>query len=353
MIAFAAGLGPEGRSHCFNLNRLLASLQSKFGFKFPSSGSVDLDEGAKAEVLFWKEIEKHEPFSFYLENRKSLNFKVYTDSSSNSYGIKMDKHQVRGSIPLDILNEPILVKECFGFYVYIRDFAPPDSNILMLTDSKALFYNYKKKASRNQKVNDYLMKSFKILREKKSAVQLEWICTAVMKAEGADGLSRNFMEEFRDDKSLSPRGVDRLLVRSGLRKEVTVDLFASKADNVLSTSYCHICWDRDDPLALGLDAFAYLEDLFGKKIEFHIYAYPPLGLVDNFIQACAGLSLGRGGKLVILVPEEKAVAAKLALNRLGRVVLVPFCRRNNREVLKTRSALALTLVLVSILKRKI
>ena len=353
VIAFVANVEVEGRTNCFFLNRLLADLQRLHGKAFPSMGVVPLGPDELAEVDYWKNIDKRDALSFALDNRKIQNFKVFSDASQRSFGILMGSKQVAGKIPEKYLAEPIIVKEAYGLFYYVKEFAPGFTDILMCVDNKALFYNFQNSASRNFLVNDLIREIFRILKAKKSTLKLFWVSTETMLTDGADTLSRNFAEKFSDEKSISEFGKKKLLKLSGLEPSLTIDLFASATDNPLNTKYAHINWDIDDKNALGKDAFQFLEENFGKTINFHLYAYPPFPLIDAAAAACGGINLGPKGKLVFLVPAARALDVKLRLGRLGSISLVSFCRQSNRGVLKSRAALALTLVIVHNRKRKI
>ena len=352
LIAFAANVEVEGRTNCFFLNRLLADLQRKFGKNFPETGTVSLDKEVREEIGYWEEISSRAPLDFSVENRRVQNFKVWSDASDMSFGILMGSRQVAGKIPEKYLAEPIIVKEAFGLFYYVKEFAPCMTEITMMVDNKGLYYNFQNSSSRNFHVNDLIKQILLILKRKKSNLKLFWVPTETMLSDGADTLSRKFAEKFADEKSLSEHGKKKLLNLSGLSPSLTIDLFASATDNPLKTRYAHVNWDIDDNLALGKDAFQYLEENFGKKIDFHLYAYPPFPLIDDAARACGGISLGEKGKLVFLVPAFKALEVKLKLRKLGTVTLVSFCKANNKGVLKSRAALGLTLVLVHNRKRK-
>ena len=340
-------MGLENRTFTFYINQTLATLHEKFGDSFPDSGKVDIYPELLKELEHWENAKNHDKFSFDDFDRVILPFKVFTDSSSKFFGVKMGGKQVRGDIPAELALESILVKECYAILFYVRNFAPPRTSIHLLTDNKGLYYNYLKRYSRNGVVNKFLREIFEILRERKSVLELSWISTEVMATDGADALSRNFVEKFSDEKSLSPNGKNKVLRLSGLDVSKGIDVFASGVDNPFEMRYCHVNWDVECKLALKMDGFQYLKENFGKKLNLHLFCYPPLALMDEVIIACKRLELAVGGKLILLVVDEKAVQAKLALGRVGSVVLVPFCKSGNRLVLKSKAGLGLTLVLVS------
>ena len=346
-LAFAAQVGLENRTYTFYINQTLATLHEKYGHSFPDTGTVDIYPELLKELRHWENAKNHEKFSFDDFDRVILPFKVYTDSSSKFFGVKMGNKQVRGDIPPELALESILVKECYAILFYIRNFAPAQTSIHLLTDNKGLYFNYLKRYSRNRLVNEYLREIFEILRERKSVLVLSWISTEVMAAEGADALSRNFVEKFSDEKSLSPSGKNKVLRLSGLDVTKGIDVFASGVDNPFEMRYCHVNWDVECKLAMRMDGFQFFKENLGKKLNLHLFCYPPLALMDEVILACRRLELAAGGKLILLVVEEKAVQAKLALGKVGSVVLVPFCKGGNRLVLKSKAGLGLTLVLVS------
>ena len=111
------------------------------------------------------------------------------------------------------------------------------------------------------------------LAKKKSTMELSWIPTETMASEGADPLTRNWVTQFEDLFSLSKWGARHLKKLVKLDGKDLVDLFASVVDNPYRTRYCHIAWDTDDRLALGCDAFAYLEALRSRGVEQTLYAY--------------------------------------------------------------------------------
>ena len=346
-LAFAAQVGLENRTYTFYINQTLASLHEKYGHAFSETGVVDVYPELLEELEHWRNVSNHDKFTYDDFDRVVLPFKVYTDSSSKFFGVKMANKQVRGDLPGELALESILVKECYAILFYVRNFAPARTSIHLLTDNKGLYFNYLKRYSRNGLVNQYLREIFKILRERKSVLELSWISTSVMASDGADALSRNFVEKFADEKSLSPLGKNKLLRLSGLDVSKGVDVFASGVDNPFEMRYCHVNWDLECKLAMKKDGFQFLNENFGKKLNLHLFCYPPLDLMDEVILACKRLELAVGGKLILLVVNEKAVQAKLALGRVGTVVLVPFCKSGNRLVLKSKAGLGLTLVLVS------
>ena len=275
-----SGLDLAGRTHVFGINRILADLQGMHGHKFPKQGTVELSETAREELLYWKNIKSHPPRNFREVKRSLVPLKYYTDASTSHFGVKLGNRLVRGEFPLIYQASNIQTKEAYALYFYIKEFAPVLSEITVMVDNLALVCNFKKRMSRNSEVNLLLRDIFQILRSKKTVVNLVWISTTRMLEEGADGVTRaKFIDYFSDDKSLSPEGKIRLLELSGLDLKRTTDAFASSIDNVLKVPYAHINWDTSDELALGLDAFEFFEGQEGKRIGFHIYAYPLEGFL--------------------------------------------------------------------------
>ena len=346
-LAFASSVGLVGRTYCYHINRKLAALQDTYGHHFPEEGVLPLEPEVLDELSYWQKIDENPKFDFDNSKQVNLPFKVYTDASNKFFGIKLGQKQIRGDIPPVLALEPIQVKEAFAVRYYIVEHSPANTRINLLTDNKALFHNFQKRSSRNELVNQYLREIFVVLRERKSALDMAWISTELMLEEGADQLSRDFVEKFFDEKGLSELGAAKILNISGLDTNRAIDVFASSANNPFNIQYAHINWDLEDKKALGKDGFEFLDGLYGKLVGFHLFVYPPLALMDVALEKLADLSLSSKGKLIVLVTDSKAVKARLLLARLGQVTLVPFCRRGNRHVLLSKASLGLTLLLVS------
>ena len=274
VLAFASGVDLAGRTYIYGLNRALADLQSLYGHKFPTTGSVEISATARIELEYWQKIKNHQPRNFSEVKRSILPFKIFTDASLSNFGVKIGNKQIRGEFPLELTATGIQTKETFALFYYLKNFAPPLTEITILVDNQSLVSNFKKRMSRNEDINGLLRQMFDILKVKKSVVNIYWISTHRMLAEGADGLTRSrFVDYFSDDKSLSEMGKERLLELSGLDLKKTTDVFASSVDNPLNVYYAHINWDTSDTKALGLDGFQFLGEQEGKKLAFHLYIY--------------------------------------------------------------------------------
>ena len=188
----------------------------------------------------------------------------------------------------ELLDESIQVKECQALLHFVENFAPEKTRITVLVDSQPVIGAFKNKFSKNQKVNSMLRQIFAVLARKGSMLELIWIPTAEMAEVGADNLTRDYISAFRDLKSLSVHGADRLLRFVQLGEEA-IDLFASAADNPFGLKYCHTAWDVDDKLAMGCDAFEFLETICQDSLEMTVYAYDwgCYSWVNFFLPACS------------------------------------------------------------------
>ena len=272
-ITFASQVAVEGRTNTHAINGLLGDLQRKYGKFLPKTGTITLNQEVVSELQFWQQINSHEALNFDSRELKVLPLQVTTDASSTAYGVTIGNLKVRGTFGADLADEPIQVKETAALHLYITEYAPERTDLTVCIDNQSLKHSFDRKFSKNVSANNLLKEIFQALAKKKSALNLLWIPTKIMADSGADPLTRNFKKEFEDSKALSEFGGKRLRRYLGSKVENIIDLFASAVDNPLQANYCHVFHDRDDHLALGVDAFEYLDRLGTAEVGFWLYAY--------------------------------------------------------------------------------
>ena len=271
-IVFASQVSTQGRTNTFYMNKALASYQRQHKF-LPKTGTVPISEDLRAEIQFWGNIKAHPEFKFEDRNLRVYPFETSTDASGSAFGVRAGPLKIRGKFEQSFLAESIQAKETFALHYFITKIAPENTDMKVLVDNQALKHSFDRKYSANEASNKLLKQIYASLAQKNQMLSLVWIPTTQMAAMGADGLTRDHKTAFQDQKALSSYGGRKLRGILGSKAENCIDLFSSSVDNPLEVDYCHVNHDVNDPKALGLDAFEYLEKSLGKPVGKWLYIY--------------------------------------------------------------------------------
>ena len=165
----------------------------------------------------------------------------------------------------------------------------PKSTNLIHCDNQSLVALYRKaRSSKNLLVNRYLELIYLELYQREAVMEVVWVSTEVMAAEGADGLSRNDNEKLFDPYSLSAHG-QRYVKR--IYGKFDLDLYASVANCLAETRYCSTHCVQDEYYT-GKTAQEALQGF----IEGKLFMFPP---VSATVQGLHLLSLNPSTKYSI------------------------------------------------------
>ena len=347
-IGFAARLSKLGRLNSFYLDRLLASEQS--AEPFIEKKTCPLNHHLSKEISYWQGIGGHDPVDFKPVTRIVWDKKVWTDSSSAKWAVKVEDKTWAGKFSDDQINWPIILKEAVAVKNFLSATDILDKEVSIFVDNMPLVKSFNKKFSKNEQLHIMIRDMHFTCLNKNLRVELIWISTAEMKSVGADDASRG--KYNADPNSLSPAGVGKVNKILNLNENDTLyDLFSSPADNVFATKYFSRHSLQDDPDNLGEGAFEMLERLGseGRRLYGKIWAFPPRNVVHLLVDSLVSVGIEKNATLFLLVEADLVVKSFNLLKFAFKIKIHKFSKPRDRRLFQNRPALPRSVIELSAL----
>ena len=333
MMGIIARLARTSTSGYCNAHNLLARLAEAQNSQFKM---VEFTKEDLVELNYWTSERREMPMkmfsvtaaSFKLSDevvvdekdakRRKLNeVKNSSDASKKAWGCHITGKDGRvrahcGEIPDEYANDIIVIKEGYGFYKLVK-YMDADTEASVALDSTNLDDCFKKRRSRNPKLNKILASIYQEMVEHNKKVSTFWIPTKRMNVEGSDKISRGIYSDYKDPFGLSEYGASYLVENFG---KVNVDVYSSPSDNPLNIKYCSTINVEQDPLCLRRTAMEFLlsQDLVGRMLVF-----PPDDLVEETTKVFKNMNWkNKENKLQFLyiVRQKRAMSVRLALDKI-------------------------------------
>ena len=333
-IGFASRACRLGRLNSFYIERLLAQQQAD-GNDENLKFVCKLGEHHKQEIRFWLDMKNHQPISFKLEPRFTLEIGAFTDASSKKWAWKLGNKTMAGTFEEDKKNWPIILKEGWALKKLFDDNNFQRLNLEILVDNQPLVLSFNKKFSKNPILHQLIKEMHLKNLKNGNRILLKWIPTSRMAEEGADGASRG--QYKLDLDSLSDKGVEKVRKIINLEQdEELFDLFSSPVDNVFRVRYFSEQIDQEDQWSMEEGAFNLLNRLRQEKRELdHVFwAFPPNALLRNFLFSLR--QVGVKGRVYLLIDADRTTETAKLVTNFFKFEIIKFSKMRDVRLFRSR-----------------
>ena len=248
---------------------------------------------------------------------KKQKIEASSDASPMWWGCKVNGKAYCDVFPEEFRNQPIAVLEMYALYMVIK-FMNKNQKMIVSVDNTNTHFSFLKRRSKNQLMNELLIKIAEELVRNNKTVVTRWIPTAEMASkEGSDRLSRMKLDESYDPNSLNSRGAEIIKRTFG---DIDVDLFSSPRNNIFETKYCSTFYVMTDPLNMQEEGLSFITS---RKLKGRFWAFPPEDLSNPVIDLITQIDwTERENKLqiLLLLKGKKVKDAISALWQLRKTV---------------------------------
>ena len=211
-IGFASKVMPKGRLNSYYLDRALAAAQVEVE-ELTSDLDISVTPKMAKELNFWLKLDDSIPFSFAGRSRYLGVETFWSDSSSSRWAIKIGSKSVSDRFDPSWDDKHIIHKEAYAVLELVNAINVKDCDLTLFCDNLPLCQAFAKKFSKDEALNETLVRIFDLLLLHNNSAKLVWTDTKTMAALGADPASRNIYA--KDKLYLSDDGVRKARLMMG------------------------------------------------------------------------------------------------------------------------------------------
>ena len=211
-IGFASKVMPKGRLNSYHLDRALAVAQAGTDEVNSTEDIVVTPKMAK-ELNFWLKLDDTVPFSFVGRTRYLGVETFWSDACSSRWAVKIGSKTISDRFDPSWDDKPIILKEAYAVLELVNAINVKDCDLTFFCDNMPLCQAFAKKFSKNEALNELLIRIFDLLLSCNNSAKLIWTDTNTMASHGADPASRG--NYAKDKLYLSEAGVRKARLMMG------------------------------------------------------------------------------------------------------------------------------------------